>query len=323
MINTDFLKKLTILYVEDEDIAREQLGKSLRRLFKNVILASNGEDGYNKFHEERLAGRAIDLILSDISMPKLNGLEMLEKIREIDENVPVMYTTARTEIEYIQKAIELNVHHYALKPINLDDIIMRIQKVCEKQYFQMIIDSKNSELKNYLSVINNVAAIFRINEKGEITFINDLLCELFNQEESSLLGKSFTSLFHNDVAKTTSEQIWSKISNDETWNGDIKFKNNEDEPFFIRSSIFKLMRDDSLEYISIGFISTKEIEKQREFHKNVLLSITSKNKEAYKSKNELEAMSVENNKLKEKVNKIGSETKIINDQLLLLKKKNI
>ena len=142
MINKEFLKKLTILYVEDEEVAREQCAKSLRRLFKNVVLAINGEDGYNKFKESQSSTEPISLILSDINMPKMNGLEMLEKIREVDENVPVMYTTARTETEYLQRAIELNVHHYALKPINLEDIVLRIQRVCEKQYFQTVIDAK-------------------------------------------------------------------------------------------------------------------------------------------------------------------------------------
>jgi CheY-like chemotaxis protein len=300
MINNEFLKKLTILYVEDEDLAREQFGKSLRRLFKNVILASNGEDGYNKFQEARLASQPIDLILSDINMPKMNGLEMLEKIRKIDQNVPVMYTTARTEIEYIQRAIELNVYHYALKPINLDEIIEKIQKVCEKQYFQMVIDSKNNELKNYLTIINNVAAIYKINEKGEITFINNLLCELFQGKKEDLIGKDFRTLFHSQTSKDLSEDILSTIINDATWSGDIKYENSLNEPFYIRSTLFKLAQEHGTEYISIGFLSTEDVEKQRKFHQSVLLSISSKNQEASKSKNELDSLHEENNLLKEK-----------------------
>jgi len=319
MINKEFLKKLTILYVEDEDLAREQFGKSLRRLFKNVILGVNGEDGYNKFKEAKESSQPVDLILSDINMPKMNGLEMLEAIRKIDENVPVMYTTARTEIEYIQRAIELNVHHYALKPINLDDIIIRIQKVCEKQYFQMVIDSKNNELENYLSIINNVAAIYKINEKNEITFINTLLCDLFNKTKEDLIGKKFSSLFHPQTPKEFQEDILETVSKDETWSGDIKYENEQEEIFYIRSTMFKLVQEDGYEYINIGFLSTQEVEKQRKFHKNVLMSISNKNKEASKSKNELESLIDENKKLKENSQLLNEQFKKYQERISFLK----
>lgn len=319
MINNEFLKKLTILYVEDEDIAREQFAKSLRRLFKSVILAVNGEDGFNKFQEAKNSSEPIDLILSDINMPKMNGLEMLEQIRTIDENVPVMYTTARTETQFLQKAIELNVHHYALKPINLDDIVTRIQKVCEKQYFQSLITSKNNELQNYLSIINNVAAIFKVNEKGEITFINDLMCDLFKEESSSLIGKDFKTLLHSQVPVTLLEEIWTTITEDKTWHDDIHYENSNNDSFYIRSSFFKLSCENGNEYINIGFLSTEEVEKKRKFHKNVLLSISNKNKEVSKSKNELENLYDENKTLKENTLLLNSHIKKYQEKVLFLK----
>ena len=319
MIHSEFLKKLTILFVEDDDIDREQFAKSLKRLFKNVILGINGEDGYNKFKESKLSSQPIDLILSDISMPKMNGIEMLEKIRELDENVPIMYTTTQTKTEFFQKAIELNVNYYALKPINLEDIVLRIQKVCEKQYFQTIIDAKNNELKNYLAIIDNAAAIYKINEKGEITFINDLLCSLFQEEKEYLIGKDFKSLFHPQMLKYFTEGMWNTITEDKTWNGDIQYENHIKESFYIHSTIFKLVLEHGYEYISIGFLSTQEVEKQRKFHKNVLLSISNKNKEAAKSKNELETLYLENQKLKENVQLLNEHTKKYQEKISFYK----
>jgi CheY-like chemotaxis protein len=319
MINKEFLKKLTILYVEDEDVAREQFGKSLRRLFKNVILAINGEDGYNKFKEAQSSKEPIDLILSDINMPKMDGLEMLEKIRKIDENVPVMYTTARTETEYLQRAIELNVNHYALKPINLEDIVVRIQKVCEKQYYQTIINSKNSELKNYLSIINQVSAIYKFNEKGEITFINNLLCDLFHDSKDSLVGKCFSELFHPHITEKTTEEIFSKIERNETWTGDIKYEDSQNEVFYVRSSIFKLVNENGFEGISIGFLSTADVERKREFHKSVLQTISSKNKEASKSKNDVISLSEENEDFRRKHNFYSEEIIKYQEKISFLK----
>jgi len=319
MINKEFLKNLTILYVEDEEIAREQCAKSLRRLFKNVILAINGEDGYIKFKEAKASNESIDLILSDINMPKMNGLEMLEKIRLLDENVPVMYTTARTETEYLQKAIELHVEHYALKPINMDDIIQKIEKICEKQYYKTVIDSKNSELKNYLNIINKVSAIYKFNEKGEITFINNLLCNLFEETAENLLGKEFSTLFHAHITEKKKEEIFSTITKNETWSGDIKYENTFGKEFYIRSSIFKLTKENGFEYISIGFLSTSEVERQRKFHKDVLQTISNKNKEASKTKNDLTSLIKENNILSEKHTFYAEEIKKFQYKISFLK----
>jgi len=315
MFNTDFLKKLTILFVEDEDIAREQFAKSLKRLFKEVIQAVNGEDGYYKFQEARISSQPIDLILSDINMPKMNGIEMLKKIREIDKEIPAMFLTARTETEYLQQAIELNVHHYAIKPINLEDTILRIQKVCEKKYYEMLINTKNNELKSYLSVINKVAAIYKIDNEGNIKFVNDLFCELCEQSSQELLEKKFHSLFHSSVSNNLENEIWAKVKNDQTWHGDIKYENQSKEPFFIRSTMFKIVSEDSFDYVNIGFLSTQDVERQREFHKNVLLTISDRNKKATQYKADLETVQKENERLQEMHQLLHKEMKHYKDRI--------
>ena len=101
MFNKEFLKNLTVLFVEDEELARTKLAKLLEKLFKSVITAANGSEGLTEFKNDH-----IDLIISDINMPIMNGLEMLENIREIDKNVPVIFITARNESENIFSSID-------------------------------------------------------------------------------------------------------------------------------------------------------------------------------------------------------------------------
>ena len=177
MFNKEFLKKLTILYVEDEALAREQLAKTLQRLFGTVLLAADGQEGFKVYQKHIASGEHIDLIVSDINMPNLNGIEMLEKIRETNKELPFIFTTARSETEYLLKAIELRVNHYALKPIDTDDIIMRIQTVCEKRYFERKLELTQGELKNYLRAIDNVAVVFKMREDGNIIFANECFLE--------------------------------------------------------------------------------------------------------------------------------------------------
>ncbi|MDZ7819251.1 MAG: response regulator [Aliarcobacter sp.] len=86
----EFLKSQTVLFVEDEELAREILAKILlSKIFKKVITAANGLEGLEKFKESKSSDNEVDLVISDINMPIMNGLDMVENIRELDSLVPV------------------------------------------------------------------------------------------------------------------------------------------------------------------------------------------------------------------------------------------
>ena len=89
MINLKKLQSITntmkVFYVEDDENARESTLVMLEDLFDNIIIATDGKDGLEKFQNNN-----IDLIITDISMPYMNGLEMCEKIRDIDDNIYII-----------------------------------------------------------------------------------------------------------------------------------------------------------------------------------------------------------------------------------------
>ena len=286
MINNEFLKTLTILYVEDEDLAREKLAQVLQRFFKKVIVAPNGEEGYKIFQKEMLT-QNIDLILSDINMPKMNGIEMLEKIRETNSEVPIIYTTARTESEYLLKAIELNASHYILKPIDIEETIKRVEEVCEKKYYQRLVKQKNIELEQYSSILDNVAGVFKLNSQKEFTLINSLLLENFKEEENRVIGKKINALFHRDVSNSLIDEIWEVVKKGSSWHGNLKFTDSQNNIFYLNTTVFQIISDEGFEYVGIGFISTEEVEEKRDFHKKVIEQIKNTKIESSQVKNEI------------------------------------
>ena len=289
MFNKEFLKSLTILYVEDEDVARKQLEKVLNRLFKEVIVAKNGLEGLQKYQEDKLLEDSkIDLILSDINMPQLNGIEMLEKIREKNDSIPIIFTTARSETEYLLKAISLNASYYALKPIDIEDVVEKIEKVCEKKYFEKLIEEKNIELKEYLKVIDNVATIFKMNSKGDIISSNRLFSDSLRYEREEIVGKNFHSLISKNIDKNILIDLWKTVKSEKTWKKDLKFEDKHSEVVYIKSTIFKTSNQEE-EYIAIGFISTDEVNQKREFQKKLISNIKEKNQQVAQSSNNLKA----------------------------------
>ncbi len=112
---------LTLLIVEDDSDNRETLLSLAELDFAKVYEAKDGCEGLEVFLRYRP-----DVVVTDIEMPCMSGLEMLEKIREHDQKVLVLFTSAHTDQERLLKAIDLSVDAYVLKPVVYQEILDKI-----------------------------------------------------------------------------------------------------------------------------------------------------------------------------------------------------
>lgn len=117
--NTALTKKLHILFVDDERLIREMVSDMLSDTVGCVSLASNGQEGLD-FYLSSL--RPIDVVISDQTMPIMQGLDMLEKIKQHNPAQKCIMITAHSENKYMLKAIELGIEHFIIKPIIFDKI---------------------------------------------------------------------------------------------------------------------------------------------------------------------------------------------------------
>ncbi|WP_331774218.1 response regulator transcription factor [Sulfurospirillum sp. 1612] len=120
------LKTLRILYVEDEEGIRKKISDALRYYSKEVFEATDGESGLKLYKEKNP-----DIIFTDILMPKMNGIEFIKQVRQSDDQIPIVITTAHTDMHYLLSAIELHLEQYIIKPINLKDLKKSLQKCIE------------------------------------------------------------------------------------------------------------------------------------------------------------------------------------------------
>ncbi len=112
-----WLATLTVLYVEDDATTRELLSHFLRRRVGRLVIATDGAEGLERFRAERPA-----MVVTDLQMPKLDGLAMAEEIRRLDANVPIVIATAFEEIGYLRRSIDADVDRYVTKPIDADKL---------------------------------------------------------------------------------------------------------------------------------------------------------------------------------------------------------
>ena len=104
---------MSVLYVEDEPELRESVAMYLRKIFDDVRIASHGKEGITCYKE-----KAADIVISDISMPHMNGIEMLHAIKTLCPEQRCIITSAYTESQFFIDAIKLGVSAYIIKPID-------------------------------------------------------------------------------------------------------------------------------------------------------------------------------------------------------------
>lgn len=287
MPNIEYLRTQTVLFVEDEELARDVLAKILNKLFKKVITAANGLEGLDSFNKQKDLKEPIDLIISDINMPIMNGLDMLENIRKVDSDVPAIFVTARNETSNILRAIDLNVSNYVIKPIQTDVLLGKIFDACEKNFIQKQLDEKQKELSIYLEAVDRVAIIYRMKDDGKITFANKSLLEASLYSQKEIENLNFDDLIHPDIPQDAINKTWEFLREGKIWSGNTKFITKDKEAFYLKNTVFKVKINSQDEYITIGFSTTKENNEKREFHKKVLMNVQEFNKKEYSYKKEI------------------------------------
>ena len=130
------LKNFTILYVEDEPTTQELIGEILKDSCKEVFIASDGEEGLALYKEKNP-----DIVLSDIAMPKMSGLEMSEAIKAVDREQSIALFTAFSQSSYLKKAAELEISTYILKPLDEEQFFNSLN------YMAMELEFKQENLK--------------------------------------------------------------------------------------------------------------------------------------------------------------------------------
>jgi len=132
-MQNDF-SNLTLLYVEDDEIIRRNAVEYLNDFFKEVFQAKDGQRALEIYKE-----RKPDVIITDIKMPRLNGLEMAKLIRKEDKTTPIIIATAFTDASYLLKAVELQLIKYITKPINSRKLKEALTLVLEHLHLNNIV----------------------------------------------------------------------------------------------------------------------------------------------------------------------------------------
>jgi DNA-binding response OmpR family regulator len=191
----DFLKDKSVLYVEDELDVLENISELLKNYFKEFYTASDGKRGYDIFLEHN-----IDLLLVDIELPKMNGIELINKIRQKNKNIHIIVISAYTKTDYLIDCIEYKIDKYIIKPLTsrkIKELLTKLNEEFKATHHPMItldeefsFDVASSQLISGTEMVNltkkerELLTLFLANRNSLLSFMT-MECEIWPEQESS------------------------------------------------------------------------------------------------------------------------------------------
>ena len=187
------LEDLSILYAEDEEGISQTVGEVLELYVNKVIYAKDGQEALELYTIYKP-----NILLLDISMPKVNGLEVLKTIRETDLFTPVIIMTAHTEQDYLLNAVELYITKYLIKPFDKHSLENALDKC---------LDLISKKLKEVILLKENITYDIKaksIEKEGKITILN--------KKESLLLNLLLKNSPHIVSYEEIEYHLWPDIA---------------------------------------------------------------------------------------------------------------
>ncbi|MBV5321589.1 MAG: response regulator [Sulfuricurvum sp.] len=195
----NFSKKLSILYVEDNDKVREETATMFNLLFAKVDLACNGEEGLAKYNNA-----PYDIVITDINMPRMNGIEMVFQMREINPEQKIIAISAHDDPEILINMLRKGISTFILKPINLDEMLSTIYPVCRDASAQSenakLFEELNEERRKYRNIVAKMMTQLRTVEIKN-TQIGELYAQNHIEDRSQMLQEYFAKDEEDEYGK--------------------------------------------------------------------------------------------------------------------------
>lgn len=177
----EYATDIRVLYVEDDKAIQHEIHDFLGRFFPSIVLADNGEEGLQLYKTGNY-----DIVISDINMPKMNGIEMVHAIKEINEEQKIIITSTYNEPKHLMELIDNGVDKFVLKPFNNKQFLLVLYKVSEyiynKKQNQLLQKDLKKEISEIETIVNMIEHGIVVIDHNKVTKVNEQFLKMAGYE---------------------------------------------------------------------------------------------------------------------------------------------
>ena len=239
---------ISVLVVEDEPTALEQLSELIGLHAETVYRARNGEEALELYR-----AYAPDMIVSDIDMPVMNGIDLLKKVREEDANTSFVLLTAHQKPEMLSDAIEYGVNAFFSKPLQFARLLAKIERVARNKVLEEKVKSSSTLLEQYKAIVDASAIVSKADPKGIITYANEMFCKISGYTPEELIGRPHSIVRDPATPSYLFKYMWDTIQSKKIWHGVIHNRAKNGEIYTVKSTIAPILdaKGEIVEYIAL------------------------------------------------------------------------
>ncbi len=243
------LSQLSVLYVEDDKAIQEEIVEVLELSCKELLVANDGQEGLQLFTKHRP-----DIVLSDIRMPKMSGLEMSEAITAIDPQTPIIINSAFNDSSYLLDAIRLGISHYLIKPFRFEELLTALEKAAVTVVQAKELKRHQKLLTAYKEAVDQAAIVLKMDSDGTISYVNEAFCKISGYSRDESVGGSYALIRHPDTSDFILGDLWHTILSKKAWQGVLKHQTKDGSYYVANTTIIPVLNsaNEIEEFLSIG-----------------------------------------------------------------------
>lgn len=266
---------LTVLFADDEADVRDSFVKVLNKKFTNVLVASDGAEALEMFRSNK-----VDLVISDIIMPKLDGISFVKEVKKESPHTFVALLTACNDSEYLIKAIEVGIDKFFLKPINIKKLFEALGEICANLSSKAILASESNLLLEYKNAVDASNIVSKTDAKGVITYVNKAFCDASEYSPQELLGKPQSIVRHPNMPKSVFKEMWETILNKQVFKGVVENRRKDGSSYFVDATIVPILDIDGsiVEFLGIRHDITEFINNKQKLFTSSLTGLPNRYK---------------------------------------------